>query len=426
MRGRQMPLQARNGAGVREHSGHGLEAGQTVKTLSKIVVLMLLASLAAVAQQSRVYREGNSWVQEITGSLPAARSLRVSAQMGSVHVQGGPQQSVNYIVRVRAYTSSEQEARRQFQQYQVEAAKRGDLAVIEGRYQGGKARHFSADFSLQVPQSLEAAKVETDGGSVSVSDIAGRVDASSGGGSLKLDRIGGNVTGSTGGGSIEVGSAGGDLSLETGGGGIRVASAKGKITAQTGGGSVVVLDGLQGAFLETGGGSIKVQRCQGRVKASTGGGSIDLGQINGPAEVDTGGGSIHLALASGPVRAESGGGSIELMNLSQGARAETGGGGITAQFIATRGGFSSSELETPAGDITVYLAPNLPVTIHAAVDMGNGHKIESDFPEIKVLSEGGDYGPKRITAEGSLNGGGPVLKVHTSSGDIVFLRSTSK
>src|SRR5579862_3985919 len=408
MRGQQVPLEARNGGGMREHSGHGLEAGQTVKTLSKIAVLLLLASLAAVAQQSRVYREGNSWVQEITGSLPAARSLRVSAQMGSVHVQGGPQQSVNYIVRVRAYTSSEQEARRQFQQYQVEAAKRGDLAVIEGRYQGGKARHFSADFSLQVPQSLEAAKVETDGGSVSVSDIAGRVDASSGGGSLKLDRIGGNVTGSTGGGSI------------------RGASAKGKITAQTGGGSVVVLDGLQGAFLETGGGSIKVQRCQGRVKASTGGGSIDLGQINGPAEVDTGGGSIHLALASGPVRAESGGGSIELMNLSQGARAETGGGGITAQFVATRGGFSSSELETPAGDITVYLAPNLPVTIHAAVDMGNGHKIESDFPEIKVLSEGGDYGPKRITAEGSLNGGGPVLKVHTSSGDIVFLRSTSK
>jgi hypothetical protein len=42
------------------------------------------------------------------------------------------------------------------------------------------------------------------------------------------------------------------------------------------------------------------------------------------------------------------------------------------------------------------------------------------------MSEGGDYGPKRITAEGSLNGGGPVLKVHTSSGDIVFLRSTSK
>ena len=398
-----------------------------MKTTPKFaMVLLLLASVAAVAQQSRTYRDDSGWVEEISGSLAEVHSLRVSAQMGSVEVQGGSQQAVNYVVRLRAFTSSEQEARRRFEQYRLEASKRGDLAVIEGQYIGGRARHFSADFSLQVPQSLEAAKVETDGGSVTVNDIAGRVDASSGGGSLKLDRIGGNITGSTGGGSIDVGNAGADLSLETGGGGIRVASAKGKITAQTGGGSVVVLDGLQGAFLETGGGSIQVKRCQGRVKASTGGGSIELGQIDGPAEMDTGGGSIHLALANGPVRAESGGGSIELMNLGQGARAETGGGGITAQFVASRGGFSNSVLETPSGDITVYLAPTLPVTIHAAIDMGNGHRIESDFPQIKVVSEGGDYGPKRITAEGSLNGGGPVLKVHTSSGDIVFLRSTSK
>lgn len=423
MRKQAQGLSGRSGAGNHD-SAKRMGTGETVKTLLKFALVVLLAAAAAMAQQTRTYRDDSGWVEEITGTLPAVRSLQVSAQMGSVQVQGGPQQAVNYTVRVRAYTSSEKEARRKFEQYRVEAAKRGDTAMIEGEYLGGRARRFGADFSLQVPQSLEAAKIETDGGSVSVNDIAGRVDASSGGGSLKLDRIGGSITGSTGGGSIDVGAAGGDLNLETGGGGIRVTSAKGKIRAQTGGGSVVVLDGLQGAFLETGGGSIQVKRCQGRVKASTGGGSIDLGQIDGPADMDTGGGSIHLALANGPVRAESGGGSIELMNLSQGARAETGGGGITAQFVATHGGFSNSVLETPAGDITVYLAPTLPVTIHAAVDMGNGHKIESDFSEIKVVSEGGDWGPKRITAEGKLNGGGPVLKVHTSSGDIMLLRTS--
>ncbi|HLK32360.1 MAG TPA: hypothetical protein VKT29_04680 [Terriglobales bacterium] len=397
-----------------------------MKTVTKLTIALLLTSLAAAAQQSRVYRDSRGWVEEISGSLPGAHSLRVNAQIGSVQVQGGAQQVVNYVVIKRAYTFSEEAARRQFEQYRVSAAKHGDVADLEGQYEGGRARRFSVDFALRVPQDLEAVKVETDGGSVAVDQIAGRVEASSGGGSLNLDHIGGIITASTGGGSIDVGTGGGDLNLQTGGGGIRVASAKGKITAQTGGGSVVVLDGLQGAFLETGGGSIQVKRCQGKVKASTGGGSIDLGQIDGPAEVDTGGGSIHLALANGPVRAESGGGSIELMNLSQGARAETGGGGITAQFVATRAGFSNSVLETPAGDITVYLAPTLPVTIRAAVDMGNGHKIQSDFPEIKVVSEGGQWGPRRITAEGSLNGGGPVLKVHTSSGDIVFLRSVSR
>lgn len=399
------------------------KAGQKVKTVSKFAIFLLLAVAAAAAQQSRIYRQGGGWVEEITGSLPAAHSLRVNAQLGSVEVQGGPQQAISYVVRKHVYASSEQDARRQFEQYRVTASVRGEEAVLEGQELGGHARKFSVNFQLQVPQSLQAANVQTDGGSVNMNNIAGRVDASSGGGSLKLDHIGGSIRANTGGGGIDVGEAGGELNLRTGGGGIHVASAKGKITAQTGGGSVVVLDGLQGAFLETGGGSIQVRRCAGQVKASTGGGSIDLGQIDGPAEIDTGGGSIHLALASGPVRAESGGGSIELMNLSQGARAETGGGGITAQFVASRGGFSNSVLETPAGDITVYLAPTLPVTIHAAVDMGNGHKIQSDFPEIRVISEGGDYGPKRITAEGSLNGGGPVLKVHTSSGDIILLRS---
>jgi len=212
--------------------------------------------------------------------------------------------------------------------------------------------------------------------------------------------------------------------LQTGGGSIHVRSAKGRIQAETGGGSVEVVDGLQGAVLETGGGSIEVKRCQGRVKASTGGGSIELGQIGGPAELETGGGSIRLAGAIGPVHAETGGGSIELMKLWQGARAETGGGGITAEFVSGRGTLNDSKLETPSGDITVYLDPKLAVTVRAAVDLGNGHEIRSDFPELKVNSEGGEYGPKRVTAEGNLNGGGPVLKIHTNSGDISLLRTS--
>jgi DUF4097 and DUF4098 domain-containing protein YvlB len=217
---------------------------------------------------------------------------------------------------------------------------------------------------------------------------------------------------------------GANLNLETGGGSVRVGSAKGTIQVQTGGGSIVIQDGLQGAIIETGGGSIEVNRCQGRVKASTGGGNIDLGNIGGPAELETGGGSIHLASASGRVRAQTGGGSIEMFKLGQGVRAETGGGGITAQLIAQRGSFTDSVLETPSGDVKVYLDPDLAVSVRASIDGGGGHHIHSDFPAIKITSEGDEYGPKRVSAEGNLNGGGPVLKVHTSSGDISFLRSS--
>jgi DUF4097 and DUF4098 domain-containing protein YvlB len=210
--------------------------------------------------------------------------------------------------------------------------------------------------------------------------------------------------------------------VRTGGGGIKVMAAKGKINAESGGGNVTVVSGMQGATLETGGGSIEVQHCAGPLKVTTGGGSIELGEIAGPAEVETGGGSIRLSSATGLVRAETGGGSIELNGVPA-ARAETAAGGIVAKFVSGSEK-SDSILETSAGDITVYLAANLSMTIRASIDLANGHKIRSDFSEIRVVSEGGEWGPGSATAEGNLNGGGPVLKVRTTTGNINFIRAS--
>jgi hypothetical protein len=392
-----------------------------LKKLSLFVAAWLLLLPLAIAQQTRVYREGGNWAQEITGSLSPVKILRVKVDVGSVRVEGGSSQGISYVIRNRAYTSSEDKARKEFGSYKISTYVKGDTAWIVADWQGESPHRFSGEFSVNVPRDMDLVKLETEGGSVSTTAISGRVEAQSGGGSIRLDDIGGAISGETGGGSIDVGTVGGDLSLHTGGGSIRVNSAKGKISAESGGGSVVVVSGLQGAVLETGGGSIQVERCNGRVKATTGGGSIDLGDIGGPAEIETGGGSIRLASAKGIVHAETGGGSIELNGVPS-ARAETGAGGIVAKFVSSGGERNDSVLETSAGDITVYLAPNLSLTIRASIDLANGHSIRSDFSEIQIRTEGGDYGPKTVTAEGNLNGGGPVLKVRTTTGDIVFRR----
>jgi DUF4097 and DUF4098 domain-containing protein YvlB len=249
------------------------------------------------------------------------------------------------------------------------------------------------------------------------------VEIESGGGTIHVDDIGGDVKAETGGGTIDVGSVGSGVSLQTGGGNIKIASAKGDIKASTGGGSVVVLSGLQGAVLETGGGSIRLDRCNGTVKATTGGGSIDLGEIGGPVKVESGAGSIRLASAKGRVEAETGGGSIQLDGATS-VKAETAAGGIIVKLVSSSDVRSDSTLETTAGDIKVYLANDLPITIRAAIEMANGHTIRSEFNEIHVTSEGGNWGPRTVTAEGQLKGGGPVLKVRTSSGNISFLRVT--
>ena len=393
-----------------------------LKKLFKLVAALLLFLPPASAQQTRVYREGENWAQETTGTLGAAKHLRVKVDLGSVHVEGGAQPGISYIVRNRAHASSEDKARRQFDAYKVSAYVRGDTAWIVADWPSARPHRFSGDFVINVPREMESVKVETDGGSVTTTGIAGRVDSASGGGNIRLDHVGGSINAETGGGSIEVGTAGSDVSLRTGGGSIKVVSAKGKINAESGGGSVLVVSGLQGAVLETGGGSIQVERCTGHVKASTGGGSIDLGDIGGPAEIETGGGSIRLSSAKGTVHAETGGGSIDLNDVPS-AHAETGAGPIVAKFVASNGERTDSLLETSAGDITVYLAPNLNITVRASIEVANGHSIRSDFPEIRITSEGGEWGPKTVTAEGSLNGGGPVLKVRTATGDVWFRRA---
>src|SRR5262244_3173109 len=166
-----------------------------------LVAAAFLVSIAA-AQQVRVFRDGDSWTEEVTGSLSAAKILRVRVDFGSVRVQGGSQQDITYVIRTRSYSSDEKTARREFENYKISANGRGEAASIEGDWQGGHHHLCSGELVINVPHNLSLAKIETSGGGVSVNDIAGRVETESGGGKIHLDNIGGSVTAETGGDSI--------------------------------------------------------------------------------------------------------------------------------------------------------------------------------------------------------------------------------
>ena len=173
-----------------------------MKRWSQIVrlalVLALLAPLALVskgwAQETHMSREGETWGQMVTGSLATVKNLRVKVDMGSVVVRGGQQQGINYVVHTNFKTSSEQDARRQFEQYKVTAYVKGDTAWVVGDWQGGRRpRHFSGEVSINVPREMLLVKLETEGGNVDASGVTGRVEAESGGGSMHLDDIGGGA-----------------------------------------------------------------------------------------------------------------------------------------------------------------------------------------------------------------------------------------
>ena len=137
-----------------------------MKKFSQFVAVWLLLLPLAIAQQTRVYREGNNWAQEITGSLTTVKNLRVKVDVGSVRVEGGSSQGINYVIRNRAYTSSEDKARKEFDSYKISAYVKGDTAWIVADWQGESPHRFSGDFSVTVPRDMDWVKLETEGGSV--------------------------------------------------------------------------------------------------------------------------------------------------------------------------------------------------------------------------------------------------------------------
>jgi len=392
------------------------------KTITKFGLLAALIATLCAAQQTSVQKEGGNWVSVVSGSLSGVRNLHIQVEIGAVRVQGGSTQGINYVIRNRSYEGSEDRARKQLEGYKISTYVRGDTAFITGEWENGHPHKFNSEVTVNVPRDLDLVKIETDGGEISTSRISGRLEAQSGGGGIHLEDIGGAISAETGGGSIDVGNVGSDLTVRTGGGTIHIGSAKGRVIAESGGGSLVLVSGSAGASLQTGGGSIHVDKCTGEVRAETGGGSIDLGEIGGSVSMETGGGTLKVSSASGPIKGETGSGNIELWGVPS-AHVETGSGAITAKFVRGNSGTGSSMLETGVGDITVYLVSNVNLTVHASIEAANGQQIVSDFPDIKVTSEGGQWGPKLVSAEGSVNGGGPVLKVRTTMGNIYFRRA---
>src|SRR5215470_11937976 len=141
-----------------------------------LAALALVTSLSTVtfAQQTKVYRDGSGWVQEITGTLPASKNLKVKVEAGAVRVQGGNESQISYVIRNRVNTSSEQKARREFDSYKINAGSKGEWAFVTGEWMSGPPKRFSGDFSFRVPRQMEMVKVATEGGSVDVRSIAGR------------------------------------------------------------------------------------------------------------------------------------------------------------------------------------------------------------------------------------------------------------
>ena len=197
-----------------------------------------------------------------------------------------------------------------------------------------------------------------------------KVDAHTGSGNQEIEGVRGTVEASTGSGNLRITDIGDEVHAETGSGSIEVAS--------TG----------RGLRASTGSGNIRGSRISGSVKLSTGSGEISVEQVGeGDAQLETGSGSIEASGVKGALRAETGSGNINVGGTPRGNwSVDTGSGGVTLRLDSE----SSCDLDAKAS---------------------SGHvSIKQTLSQTEIVS--------RREIRGKIRGGGPVVHVRTSSGNI--------
>ncbi|WP_340680427.1 DUF4097 family beta strand repeat-containing protein [Paraglaciecola sp.] len=259
-----------------------------MKNLSKITsvfstILLYLALFYSSTLMALTHNE--SFMVEAGGTLD------IQTDVGSIDIRTHQQPSIELIVKIDSQDEDKFT-------YRTELVK-GNLSIV-GKLPSGNHwfKNVRVKFELTVPEHYNI-ELQTSGGSLSIENLRGQVNARTSGGSIKVGNIIGNVKLKTSGGSISTATISGNLNAHTSGGSIQTTIDKqltddAKLT--TSGGSITadLIEAIQvDLYAATSGGRIKTDfAVDGNIKKQ----SIE-GKINGGGPkltLKTSGGSIRI------------------------------------------------------------------------------------------------------------------------------------
>jgi len=432
----------------RPHRGPGRGKIPAIRVVAIALSLCGLPALAAAGNSAAANWGGDSGarrvVSEQNGSVTIhdGDRVRVNLEIGDVHVRTLATGSVQYRLRIEAPAGAREKGSSS-PPFHLTANGGKDGAVITGRAERARSsERFWVSLELDVPRGTPL-EVSTQGGSVDVGDIDGRLLCDTAGGKIRVGRVGASARLQTAGGDVVVQDVNGDLNASTGGGHIMAGVIHGSATLRSGGGHIRVARVDGAARLETGGGNIFLDRAGARLVATTSGGRIMVGEASGELQARNGGGGIRVWRVAGPAHIQTGAGSIFLAGVSSPVSATTASGGITARFEpvaapalapaprasatprpdeaprAARGG-TYGEFECNGGDIVVFLPKDVSLTLDAAIEGGDNYRILVDPSLMLSLKTNDLLSGKAFRAEGVMGGGGPLLRLRANSGNILL------
>ena len=200
-----------------------------------------------------------------------------------------------------------------------------------------------------------------------------------------------------------------NVDLKTAGGSISVEELEGAVRSQTAGGGLRFGSIKGPVWGRTSGGSVKLEGTQGDAQLKTSGGGITIGSVAGTVEAITSGGSIRVDKVAGSINAKTSGGGITVEEVMGDITAKTSGGSIKAYISRQPQGDCS--LQTSGGNVTAYLVEDIALDVDAQT---TGGRVSTDIPVTTVVQ--GKMSKSKL--RGTLNGGGPLLKLRTSGGSV--------
>jgi Toastrack DUF4097 len=180
------------------------------------------------------------------------------------------------------------------------------------------------------------------------------------------------------------------------------------VRTQSGSGDQTI-EGLRNNLnLESGSGDMKLHDIKGDVRAHTGSGNVEAREVTGSFNAEAGSGDIRLeATVANDVRVHTGSGNIEARGVQGGLHVEAGSGDITVDGVPSQ----AWEVRTGSGNVRLRLPGEAGFNLEAST--GSGELVVNHPVTIQ-----GSIGSSRHSISGPVHGGGPVLMVHTGSGDV--------
>ena len=293
-------------------------------------------------------------------------NLTVLSELGAIEIQTAEQDKVSIVITKASKSKSVGAVEKMLADFELGFAHEGSDVHIRGTFKHDR-EHWWKQFELAkihflitVPQQYNV-DLNTASSDISVANLTGDVRVRSSGGSLCFQSITGTVCGHTSGGSVEAVDITGDVQVRTSGGSLRLGAIQGFVSGRTSGGSIKAVD------------------CNGGTDVRTSGGRIWLGGIGRNVTARTSGGSIQAAMTAQPQ--------------------------------------SECSLRTSGGAINCTLIPDVAVDLEAKA---SGGRVSTDFTVESTIQ--GEVPKNRL--EGSINGGGPLLKLRTSGGNIHLQKAT--